>query len=80
VRETRVLDDGAIDFHLANGQVLRNRLPHSCPGLAFDDSFSYRSTLGRLCSIDTITVRGSGGNPGPTCGLGPFHPVEIGSR
>ena len=79
VRHTVVLDDRTIDFHLAGGRILRNRLPHACPGLAFDDSFSYRTSLDRLCAVDTITVRTSTG-PGPTCGLGRFQPVEIARR
>ncbi|HEX8366612.1 MAG TPA: hypothetical protein VF603_15125 [Allosphingosinicella sp.] len=80
IRETVILDDRTIDFHMTGGRVLRNRLPHACPGLAFDDGFSYRTSLDRLCSVDTITVRRSSGPPGPTCGLGPFQPVEIAPR
>jgi hypothetical protein len=76
IRHTVVLDDRTIDFHMAGRRILRNRLPYACPGLAFDDSFSYRTSLDRLCSVDTITVRRSNG-PGPTCGLGRFQPVEI---
>ena len=77
IGHTVVLDDRTIDFHMAGGRVLRNRLPDACPGLAFDDSFFYRTSLDRLCSVDTITVRRSGGAPGPTCPLGRFQPVEI---
>ena len=80
IRHTVTLDDQTIDFHMAGGRVLRNRLPYACPGLAFDDGFSYRTSLDRLCSIDTITVRRSGGPPGPTCPLGRFQPVEIAKR
>ena len=79
IRHSRVLDDRTIDFHLAGGRVLRNRLPQACPGLAFDESFSYRTSLDRLCSVDTITVRTPAG-PGPTCGLGRFQPVELPRR
>jgi hypothetical protein len=81
IRNTIVLDDRTIDFHMAGGRILRNRLPHACPGLGFDESFAYRTSLDRLCSVDTITVLRSGGGPlGPTCGLGRFHPVEIAPR
>jgi hypothetical protein len=79
IRQTVVLDDQTIDFHMAGGRILRNRLPGACPGLAFDDSFSYRTSLDRLCSVDTITVVRSGG-PGATCGLGRFQPVELPGR
>jgi hypothetical protein len=80
IRHTVTLDDRTIDFHMTGGRILRNRLPFACPGLAFDDSFSYRTSLDRLCSVDTITVRRSGGPPGPTCPLGRFQPVEIARR
>ena len=80
IRHAVTLDDRTIDFHMTRGGVLRNRLPHACPGLAFDDGFSYRTSLDRLCSADTITVRRSGGAPGPTCPLGRFQPVEIAKR
>jgi hypothetical protein len=39
----------------------------------------YRTTLSRLCDIDTITVLYHGGpgmTQGPTCGLGKFYPVS----
>jgi hypothetical protein len=80
IRDTIVLDDRNIDFHMAGGRILRNRLPYACPGLGFEDGFSYRTSLDRLCSVDTITVRRGGGPPGPTCGLGRFQPVEIAPR
>ena len=80
VRRTVTLDDRTIDFHVTGRRVLRNRLPDACPGLAFDDGFSYRTSLDRLCSGDLITVRRSAGPPGPTCGLGRFQPVEIARR
>jgi len=79
IRDTQVRDEATIDFNLRNGQVYRNRLPDSCPGLGFNGAFSYRPAISRLCSIDTITVLNSGGVPGPTCGLGSFQRVEAGA-
>jgi hypothetical protein len=76
IRSTRVLADNVIDFQMRNGDVYRNTLPTACPNLRSEDRFSYRTTIGRLCSIDTITVLQSGGIPGPTCGLGSFQQVE----
>lgn len=80
IRESRVRDAETIDFVLRNGAVLRNRLPSQCPGLAVHQGISYNPTGLRLCSTDTITVRNVGGGvPGPTCGLGQFQQVQVGS-
>src|SRR3954471_23930568 len=54
IRSTRVLDDRTIDFELSDGRILRNALPHQCPNLGFEESFSYSTSLSRLCSVDTI--------------------------
>src|SRR3546814_3662339 len=43
IRESRVLSNQVIDFHLRDGRVMRNTLPHSCPQLGFERAFSYRS-------------------------------------
>jgi hypothetical protein len=77
IKTTQVLSDRIIDFELRNGRVLRNVLPNSCPGLAFEEAFSYNTSLSRLCSVDIITVleRGGGLRRGASCGLGPFQPV-----
>ena len=78
---SRVRDDRTIDFYMRGGEVYRNRLRHECPGLAFDDSFSYATSLSRLCSVDTITVNSnSGGAAGRTCGLGAFQRIETNVR
>jgi hypothetical protein len=58
-------------------EVYRNNLRQECPGLAFEDSFAYRTSLSRLCSVDLISLNRSGGGPaGPTCALGPFQRIE----
>lgn len=81
IRSSRVRDDRTIDFELVNGQTYRNVLPYSCPGLGFDESFAYDTSLPRLCSLDTITVLQGGGNlRGATCGLGQFQRVEFPRR
>lgn len=81
IDHTRVRDDRTIDFTMRGREVYRNRLRDECPGLAFEDSFTYRTSLSRLCSVDTITVnRAGGGIAGPTCGLGPFQRIETDFR
>ena len=77
IRDTRVHDDSTIDFHMRNNTIFRNTLPNRCSGLGFERRFAYRTTIGRLCNVDTITVLRSGGINGPSCGLGQFVPVEL---
>lgn len=78
IRETRVRDDRTIDFRMTDGTVLRNSLPNSCPGLGFERSFAYSTSLSRLCNVDIITVLQQGGGPrrGASCGLGQFTPMK----
>ena len=78
IRETKVIDDRTIDFHMRDGKVFRNALPYSCPQLGFERSFSYSTSISQLCSVDTITVlqQGGGIRPGASCGLGKFTPIE----
>jgi hypothetical protein len=76
IRETRVRDDRTIDFYANGGKTYRNTLPYKCSGLGFDQAFAYKTSINRLCSVDTITVLQQGGQSrGPTCGLGSFQPV-----
>jgi hypothetical protein len=79
IRSTQILNNRTIDFKMAGGKVYRNTLPSSCPGLVFEDRFSYRTSLSRLCSVDIIRVlQNTGGHleEGAGCGLGKFQPVE----
>jgi hypothetical protein len=76
IDQTQVLDDKTIIFKLRGNKYFKNTLPYKCSGLNFEKSFSYRTSLSQLCSVDTITVLRTG-NPiqeGPTCGLGKFEP------
>ncbi len=79
IRSSQVRDDRTIDFRLANGRVLRNTLPNSCPQLGFERAFSYATSINQLCSVDIITVVISGAGPrrGASCGLGTFQPIEM---
>ena len=78
IQNTRVRDDKTIDFHMLGGKIYRNSLPHSCPGLGFEEKFLYKTSLSQLCSVDIITVlRNAGGglDRGASCGLGKFQPM-----
>ncbi|HEX8308061.1 MAG TPA: DUF6491 family protein [Allosphingosinicella sp.] len=80
IGHTRVRDDRTVDFFMRGREVYRNRLRHECSGLGFDESFTYRTSTGRLCSVDLITVNRAGGGSGPTCALGPFQRIETAAR
>lgn len=79
ISETRVHGDRTIDFIMTGRKVYRNTLPYACPGLGFEERFSYATSLSQLCSVDIITVLYS--TPvlqrGASCGLGPFQPVTL---
>lgn len=78
IRSSSVRSDQIIDFEMAGGKVYRNTLPMSCPSLGFEERFAYKTSIGQLCSVDTITVLQSPGiTPGPSCGLGKFQPVKL---
>ena len=79
IDSTKVVSDGVIDFKMRGGKVYRNTLPYSCSGLGFSDSFSYRTSINRLCNIDIIRVLDTSGGrleERGGCGLGKFQPVE----
>lgn len=79
IRSTKVVDNSTIDFRMAGGKTYRNALPQSCPGLKFEDRFSYRTSINQLCSVDIVRVlHDQGGRlyEGAGCGLGKFQMVE----
>lgn len=82
LRESRVRNDRVIDFMTSRRRAYRVTLPDACPGLGMERAFSYATSLSQLCRQDFITVlRQVGGlQPGASCGLGPFQPVELAER
>ena len=79
IQSTKVIDDKNIDFKMNGGKILRNTLPYSCPGLNFEDAFTYRLSGSQLCHVDTIRVlerRGGNLEEGAGCGLGKFQRIE----
>jgi hypothetical protein len=79
IQHTRVRSDKVIDFYISQKKIMRNELPYSCSSLGFEERFLYKTSLSRLCSIDTITVLHDAGGLsfGASCGLGKFQQVEI---
>ena len=82
LRESRVRSDQVIDFYTTGRRVYRVTLPQSCPGLGFEERFSYETSLSQLCSTDIITVlRQAGGlQRGASCGMARFQPVTLAGR
>ena len=81
IRQSHVRNDLVIDFEMNGGKVYRNTLPQSCPSLGFRQSFSYKTSLSQLCSVDTITVLESPPMmQGATCGLGQFQLVTLAKK
>jgi hypothetical protein len=79
IRSTKVIDNSTIDFKMAGGKTYRNSLPNSCPGLKYEDRFSYRTSQSQLCNVDIVHVLHDYGGrlqEGVGCGLGKFQPVE----
>ncbi len=50
VRRTTIVDDRNVLFYMRGGDVYHNILPRACNGLAREDRFSYKTSLGRLCT------------------------------
>ena len=79
IRSTEIVDAQTILFNMRGGVYYLNNLSHACPRLFREKRFSYRPTMGRLCSVDTIRVLegyGSSLREGTGCGLGSFYPVS----
>ena len=77
IKSTEILDDRNILFHTIGKDVYHNILPGRCNGLARSDAFSYRTSGGRLCDLDTIRVLETFSDmPGRSCRLGVFHRIS----
>jgi hypothetical protein len=73
IDHTEVVDDRTILFHMRDKTVYRNVLPAKCPGLKFEDGFSYTTSIPELCStVEIIRVL----RRGTSCGLGAFEKLE----
>ena len=79
IRSTDVIDDQTIDFRMRNGDIYRNHLPSKCPGLGFEEAFSYKTSTNQLCNVDIIRVLDDTAGRLDTraaCGLGKFQQIE----
>jgi hypothetical protein len=80
ITRTEVLDEQTILFHMVGQETYTNYLPRECPGLDERARFTYKTSTGKLCNSDTITLleRGPQLRPGITCRLGEFLPASAG--
>ena len=76
IKETKTLDDQTILFETDDGTVYINRLPAYCTNLGFSGTFTYETSLNKLCKQDIITVVEKDLTRGISCGLGEFIQVK----
>ena len=76
ITKTIVVNDLNILFLVTGKTAYLNILPKQCQGLSRYRRFTYRTTAGSLCNLDTIRIISGSGYPGKTCVLGSFHPVD----
>lgn len=79
INNVEVLDRQHLLFRMTGRNHYLNTLPHACPSLRRHTPIMYRTSLNRLCSLDTVRVLenyGGGYYPGAGCGLGTFTPIS----
>jgi hypothetical protein len=79
IDHTHVVDDRNILFYLRGGNIYLNRLAHAAIGLERNRPFMYRTSIGRICANDLITVLedwGFGFTPGASSALGKFELID----
>jgi hypothetical protein len=79
VRRTVVRSDQVIDFEMQGGKVYRNTLQSRCPGLGWDRSITFETSIDQLCRPQIVYVlQNIGGNlqRGAGCSLSEFVPVQ----
>jgi hypothetical protein len=79
IDNTHVVDNQNILFYLRGGGIYLNRLSHPVPNLEESNAFAYRTTIGQLCNLDSVTVLerwGFGLTEGASGTLGKFMPVD----
>ncbi|MBT8445775.1 MAG: hypothetical protein HKO62_12755 [Gammaproteobacteria bacterium] len=79
VQSLDILSNKQIVFELSGGEYYVNNLPYPCPGLRRSSTLMYRTSIGRLCNVDVVTLLesvGGGLMPGASCGLGMFEPTD----
>ena len=70
IKESLILDDSTIVFHMRGDSSYVNRLDQRCGGLRMKDSFSFSNGINRLCNTDTVWGQNK------PCLLGMFERIE----
>lgn len=79
IRETKAIDDQTVVVYAGADRAYKNQLPNKCNGLRSADSYMYKTSESRLCSLDVITILNRYGgdfSQGASCGLGKFEPID----
>lgn len=78
IKNTDVIDERTIVFHMRGGDTYVNILDQACPRLEREKRFLQETRSGRLCDVDHIYVLEQFGGSlqrGATCQLGLFLPI-----
>ena len=75
LKSTAVVDDRNVLFVKIGNSVYHNRLRKDCKGLGKYKQFSYTTTSGSLCSLDSIRVMDATGRESRSCQLGKFYEI-----
>ena len=78
IDDSEILDARHMLFTTTDKQKYLNTLPKKCGSMGPGDTYSFRTSMNRLCRGDVITILYPGGLdfiPGASCVLGMFEPV-----
>ena len=75
LKGTAVVDDRNVLFIKKGNSIYHNVLPKECKGLSRYKLFSYSTTAGSLCNLDTIQVVDGQGRESRSCRLGYFYTI-----
>jgi hypothetical protein len=78
IDDSKILDSRHMLFTMTDKSMYLNTLPRNCAGMDPGDTYTFRTSLNRLCHQDVITILHPGGHymiPGVSCGLGMFERV-----
>lgn len=70
IKNSDVIDNQTIVFHMYHNKSWVNKLPYPCPNLYHEGGFKYVLHEDKLCSTDIITVL----HTHAKCSLGSFEP------
>jgi hypothetical protein len=78
IEDSKILDSRHMLFTMTDKGMYLNTLPKKCGSMGPGDTYTFRTSINRLCQGDVITMLHPGGRdfiPGASCALGMFEPV-----